>query len=180
MDKDLEQRAAHIRLLVMDVDGVLTDGLLYNIVGPDGHVHETKGFSSQDGIALRWLANQGVQTGVISGRVSRAVEVRADQVGIRYVYQGHTDKLPILEEIMARSEISLAHIAYAGDDLTDIPCMRRVGLAFAPPGARPEVKRFAHHVTEAPAGFGCVREIVEILLRAQGLWQDVVKKYEAE
>src|SRR5579864_4449283 len=125
MDPQLQQRAAKIRLLLMDVDGVLTDGLLYNIPGPDGDFIETKGFNSQDGIALQWLTWNGIQTGVISGRVSKAVEVRAAQVGMTYVYQGHIEKVPILEEIVKRSGVDLEGVAYAGDDLTDVPILRR-------------------------------------------------------
>ena len=180
MEPQLQQRAAKIRLLLMDVDGVLTNGLLYNVPGPEGHIVETKGFHSQDGIALQWLVWNGIQTGVISGRVSRALEVRAAQVGMTYVYQGHIEKLPILEEIVARSNLPLADIAYAGDDLTDVPILRRVGLAFAPADARPEVKRCAHHVTAAPGGGGAVREMAEILLQAQGYWDGLLKKYEVE
>src|SRR5450432_3007942 len=125
MDPQLQQRAAKIRLLLMDCDGVLTNGLLYNVPSPEGHIVETKGFNAQDGIALQWLAWSGIQTGVISGRVSRALEVRATQVGMTYVYQGHIEKLPILEEIIRTSGFSLEEIAYAGDDLTDVPLLRR-------------------------------------------------------
>src|SRR6202521_4399273 len=96
-DPQLQERAAKIRLLLMDVDGVLTNGLLYNVPGADGDFIETKGFNAQDGIALQWLAWNGIQTGVISGRVSEAMEVRAAQVLMTYVYQGHIEKAPILE-----------------------------------------------------------------------------------
>jgi 3-deoxy-D-manno-octulosonate 8-phosphate phosphatase (KDO 8-P phosphatase) len=180
MDPQLQQRAAKIRLLLMDVDGVLTDGLLYNVPAPDGHIVETKGFNAQDGIALQWLAWNGIHTGVISGRVSKAMEVRAAQVGMTYVYQGHIEKLPILEEIMGRSSLPLEDIAYAGDDLTDVPLLRRVGLAFATANARPEVKRSAHYVTAEAGGAGAVREMAEILLQAQDYWNDVLKKYEVD
>jgi 3-deoxy-D-manno-octulosonate 8-phosphate phosphatase (KDO 8-P phosphatase) len=179
MDPQLQQRAAKIRLLLMDVDGVLTDGKLYNVPGPEGNI-ETKGFNSQDGIALQWLAWNGIQTGVISGRVSEAMEVRAAQVLMTYVYQGHIEKAPILEEILKRSGLELAQVAYAGDDLTDVPILRRAGLAFAPADARPEVKRCAHHITAAAGGAGAVREMVEILLQAQGYWDALLKKYEVE
>jgi 3-deoxy-D-manno-octulosonate 8-phosphate phosphatase (KDO 8-P phosphatase) len=180
MDPQLQERAAKIRLLLMDVDGVLTDGLLYNVPGPEDDFIETKAFNAQDGIALQWLAWNGIQTGVISGRVSKAMEVRATQVGMTYVYQGHIEKLPILEEIIGRSNLPLADIAYAGDDLTDVPILRCVGLAFAPANARPEVKRCAHHVTATVGGAGAVREIAEILLQAQGYWDGLLKKYEVE
>ena len=180
MNADIERRAARVRLLLMDVDGVLTDGRLYNVPGPDGQMHETKGFQSQDGIALQWLKWHSIQTGVISGRVSPATEARAAQVGMTYVYQGHIEKLPILEEILQRSGVPLTDMAYAGDDLTDIPVMRRVGLAFAPANACPEAKRAAHYVTTARGGAGAVREIAEILMRAQGSWSNILKKYEVE
>ena len=97
-----------------------------------------------------------------------------------YVYQGHIEKVPILEEIIQKSGFSLADIAYAGDDLTDVSIFRRAGLSFATANARPEVKRCAHHVTSAPGGEGAVREIAEILLTAQGHWEGLLKKYEVE
>jgi 3-deoxy-D-manno-octulosonate 8-phosphate phosphatase (KDO 8-P phosphatase) len=180
MELDLQQRAARIRLLLMDVDGVLTDGRLFNVPGPDGKMAETKGFDSQDGIALQWLSWNGIATGVISGRVSPATEERARQVKMTYVYQGHIDKVPILEEIRAAAGIALDEIAYAGDDLTDIVVMRRVGLAIAVANARPEVKRAAHHITTASGGSGAIREVCEMLLQAQGHWADILKKYEAD
>ena len=141
MTPDVEQRAARVRLLLMDVDGVLTDGHLFNLPGPGGDMVETKGFDSQDGIALQWLTWHGIPSGVISGRVSPAVEARARQVGMKYVYQGHIEKIPILEEIESLSGIHREEMAYMGDDLTDIVVMRRVGLALAPANAREEVKR---------------------------------------
>ena len=148
--------------------------------GAQDHLVETKGFNSQDGIALQWLIWNGFQTGVITGRESPALEVRAKQVGMTYVYQGHIEKAPILEEIVQRSGFALDRVAYVGDDLTDVPILRRVGLAFAPANARPEVKRCVHHVTTAAGGDGAVREIAEILLQAQGHWDGLLKKYEVE
>jgi 3-deoxy-D-manno-octulosonate 8-phosphate phosphatase (KDO 8-P phosphatase) len=180
MTPDLQQRAAHIRLLLMDVDGVLTDGRLLNVPGPDGKMVETKAFDSQDGIALQWLSWHNIATGVISGRVSSATEERARQVKMTYVYQGHIEKIPILEEIQAKSGIALTDIAYVGDDLTDIVVMRRVGLAIAPANARAEVKRAAHYVTAASGGAGAIREVCELLLQAQGRWADILKKYEVD
>lgn len=177
---EIERRAARIRLLLMDVDGVLTDGRLINVPGPDGKMAETKAFDSQDGIALQWLEWNAIHTGVISGRVSPATEERARQVKMRYIYQGHIEKIPILEEIREKSGIALDQIAYAGDDLTDIVVMRRVGLAIATGNARPEVKRAAHYVTAASGGRGAIREVAELLLRAQGRWAGILKKYEVE
>ena len=180
VSSDLQKRAERIKLLLMDVDGVLTDGRLINVPAPDGSIFESKAFDSQDGIALQWLSWHGIATGVISGRVSPATTERARQVGMRYVYQGHIEKIPILQEILAQSGISPNETAYAGDDLTDIVVMRRVGLSIATANARPEVKRAAHCVTNAPGGQGAVREIVEFLLQAQGRWLDILKKYEVD
>jgi 3-deoxy-D-manno-octulosonate 8-phosphate phosphatase (KDO 8-P phosphatase) len=179
MISDLRSRAARVRLFLMDVDGVLTDGHLINIPFPTGEVFETKGFDSQDGIALQWLNWHNIASGVISGRVSPATEARAKQVGMTYVYQGHIEKVPILQEISQKSGVPLDQIAYMGDDLTDIVVMRRIGLAFAPANARKEVKAAAHFVTSASGGAGAVREACELLLDAQGHWNDILKKYEA-
>ena len=175
---DLLERLARVKLLIMDVDGVLTDGKLLNIPMPDGGWIETKAFDSQDGIALRWLSNHGIQTGVISGRESPATEVRAKQVGMTYVYQGHVEKIPIIEEILAKSGVAPDQVAYMGDDLTDTVVMRRVGAAIAPANAREEVRQVAHCVTHAAGGSGAVRETVEAILKAQGLWDAILKKYE--
>ena len=172
--------AARTKLLLMDVDGVLTNGKLYNIPGPDGKIVETKGFDSQDGIGLQWLSWNGIKTGVISGRQSPATEERARQCKMAYVYQGHIEKIPILEEIMADAKIDSSEVAYIGDDFTDIVILRRVGLAVATGNAREEVKKAAHYVTKAVGGEGAVREVVELLLKAQNRWAEILKHYEVE
>ena len=179
MDPQTLELAKNVRLLLMDVDGVLTDGKLYNVPGPDGQLVETKGFDSQDGIALQWLSWKGIKTGLISGRNSPATVVRAQQCKFTYIYQGHIEKIPILDEIMANAGISREQVAYIGDDLTDIVVMRRVGLGIATGNARPEVKAAAGHVTTAFGGQGAVREVCEMLLKAQGYWDELLKKYEA-
>ncbi|HTS26219.1 MAG TPA: HAD hydrolase family protein [Bryobacteraceae bacterium] len=178
MTADVTQLASKIRLLVMDVDGVLTDGKLYNVPGPDGNMAETKGFDSQDGIALQWMARLGIPTGLISGRVSPATVERARQCKMKYVYQGHTEKIPILQEILADAKVEAGEVAYIGDDLTDVVVMRRVGLAVATANARPEVRAIAHYVTRVPGGQGAVREVIELLLQAQGKWTEILRHYE--
>jgi 3-deoxy-D-manno-octulosonate 8-phosphate phosphatase (KDO 8-P phosphatase) len=178
IDPKVMELAAHVKLLLMDVDGVLTDGRLYNVPGPTGAMVETKGFDSQDGISLQWLAKKGIKTGLISGRDSPATVERAKQCRFSYVYQGHTEKIPILEEIFSLSGCSRDEVAYIGDDFTDVVAMRRVGLSVATANARPEVKACATYVTEAAGGSGAVREVVEILLKAQGLWEDILRHYE--
>jgi 3-deoxy-D-manno-octulosonate 8-phosphate phosphatase (KDO 8-P phosphatase) len=180
LSENLNERAAKVKLLLMDVDGVMTDGTLWNIPDGQGGFAETKGFDSQDGIALQWLSWNGIKTGVISGRVSPATEIRAKQCKMTYVYQGHIEKIPIIEEIIADAKIAPDEIAYIGDDLTDIVIFRRVGLAIAVDNARPEVKAAAHHITAARGGQGAVREVVEIILDAKGLWNQILQKYEVQ
>ena len=175
---DALELAKRVQLLLMDVDGVLTDGRLYNVPDATGQMVETKGFDSQDGIALQWLSWNNIRTGLISGRLSPATEVRAKQCKFSYVYQGHIEKIPILNEILADSGFDPSRVAYIGDDLTDIVVMRRVGFSIATANARPEVKRSAHYVTEAVGGSGAVREVAELILEAQGLWQAILDKYE--
>jgi 3-deoxy-D-manno-octulosonate 8-phosphate phosphatase (KDO 8-P phosphatase) len=172
------EAAARIRLLLMDVDGVLTDGKVYNVPDASGNMVETKGFDTQDGISLQWLSWKGLKTGVISGRVSPATETRAKQCNMTYIYQGHIEKIPIIEEILKQSGITAGEVAYMGDDLTDVVVMNRVGLSIATANARPEVKRCAMYVTQQPGGQGAVREVVELLLKAQGHWDDLLRKYE--
>jgi 3-deoxy-D-manno-octulosonate 8-phosphate phosphatase (KDO 8-P phosphatase) len=180
MTSNVSELASRIKLLLMDVDGVLTDGKLYYVPDPQGQIAETKGFNAQDGIALQWLNWKGIQTGVISGRLSPATAERARQVKMTYVYQGHIEKIPILEEILAQSGIDASEVAYVGDDLTDAVIMHRVGLAIATANAREEVKRSAHYVTHACGGAGAVREVVELLLKAQNLWGEILRHYEIE
>jgi 3-deoxy-D-manno-octulosonate 8-phosphate phosphatase (KDO 8-P phosphatase) len=178
VSEDLTAVAAKIKLLLMDVDGVMTDGKLYNVPDPAGRMVETKGFDTQDGIALQWLSWHGIQTGLISGRLSPATEERARQCNFTYIYQGHIEKIPILEEILQHSGFTREQVAYIGDDLTDVVIMRRVALGIAPSNARSEVKQCAHWVTEAAGGRGAVREVCELLLKAQGRWEGLLKKYE--
>ncbi len=172
--------AAKVKLLLMDVDGVLTDGKLFNVPAPDGSIFETKGFDSQDGISLQWLSWKGIRTGLISGRDSPATTERARQCRFTYVYQGHIEKIPILEEILADAGVKPEEAAFIGDDLTDVVVMRRVGFAIATANARPEVKRCAHYVTQISGGQGAVREVAELILRAQGYWDEILRKYEVD
>jgi 3-deoxy-D-manno-octulosonate 8-phosphate phosphatase (KDO 8-P phosphatase) len=180
VSNNIAELAAGIKLLLMDVDGVLTDGKLYNVPDPNGNMVETKAFDTQDGIALQWLHWMGIRTGVISGRVSPATEERCRQCHIQFVYQGHIEKIPLFEEILAASGLTPDQVAYVGDDLTDVVIMRKVGLAIATANARPEVKRCAHLVTSSQGGRGAVREVCELLLQAQGRWEELLRKYEAD
>jgi len=177
-EQELHRIASGIKVLLMDVDGVLTDGKLNFVPDGQGNITETKAFDSQDGIALRWLQWYKVKTGVISGRNSPATAERARQVDMTWVFQGHIEKIPLFEQIMSEAKVNREEVAYIGDDLTDVVIMRRVGLSFATANARAEVKHSASAVTEAVGGSGAVREVIEVLLKARGVWNELLKKYE--
>ena len=175
---DLLARAAPVKLLLMDCDGVLTNGHIYFLPAPDGGLFETKTFDSQDGIALQWAHRAEIQTGIISGRTSPAVEERARTAKMRYLYQGDTRKAPLLEEILADSGLQPGQVGYIGDDVTDLPIMRRVGLAAAPANSRAEVLDAAHYVTPSIGGSGAVRDVIELLLKAQNRWAETLAQYQ--
>ena len=176
--EDLLSRAAKIKLLLMDCDGVLTNGKVYFLPDGKGGLFETKGFDSEDGIALQWAHTTDIQTGIISGRSSPAVEQRARSVHMKYLYQGDTRKLPLLEEIMADSGLSAEEIAYIGDDVTDLPILKRAGLAAAPANSRLAGHEAVHFVTASPGGAGAVRDVIELLLKAQNRWPEIMAKYD--
>ena len=175
---DLLARASKIKLLMMDCDGVLTDGRIYFLPNPDGSIGETKCFDCHDGIALAWARKNGIDTGIISGRGGLAVKERARSAGMKYLFEGNTEKLPLLEQVMADSKLSAEQVGYIGDDITDLPLLKRVGLAAAPTNARPEVLDAVHYRIPAAGGGGAVREVVELLLRAQGKWEGVWAHYD--
>jgi 3-deoxy-D-manno-octulosonate 8-phosphate phosphatase (KDO 8-P phosphatase) len=177
-DEDVLARAARVRLLLMDVDGVMTDGTYWNVPDGQGGLAEIKAFDSQDGIAFQWLRRFGIQAGVISGRVSVATEERARSAGFAHVYQGHVEKIPILEEILEKSGLGAEQLAYVGDDFTDVVIMHRVGFGIAVANAKSEVKAEAHWVTSNPGGHGALRDVVELLLKAQGRWEEILRHYE--
>jgi 3-deoxy-D-manno-octulosonate 8-phosphate phosphatase (KDO 8-P phosphatase) len=177
-EEDLFKLAAKIKVLIMDVDGVLTDAKLYFFPDSSGKMVETKGFDAQDGIALQWARWNNIKTGVISGRDSPATTERARQVGMTWVFQGHIEKIPLFEQIMAEANVTKDEVAYIGDDLTDVVIFRRVGLSFASANARHEVKSSAHAVTDCVGGSGAVRDVIELLLKARGAWEGLLRKYE--
>lgn len=174
---DVLKRAAKIKVLLMDVDGVLTDGRLYYITDYEGKAQEFKAFNSHDGLGLHFLNYAGIKTGVISGRVSFSTEERARILKMTYVYQGHLEKIPVFEEILSKENIGPDQAAFVGDDFTDVPLMLRSGLGCAVANARDEVKANAHYVTKLPGGEGAVREIAELLLKAQGQWPSILARY---
>lgn len=170
---EVERRASRVRLLLLDCDGVLTDGTITPVVGGD----ELKSFHTRDGHGLVMLHRAGLNSGIISGRTSRLVETRAADLGIRYVRQGAFDKTAAFESLLADAAIEPTEIAYVGDDVVDIPLMRRSHLAVAVADATPDTRDAAHYVTRLPGGRGAVREVCELILKAQGRWDELMKKY---
>ncbi len=172
MDIDLE-RWRKIRMLILDVDGVLTDGtILY-----DGEGRETRTFHVHDGSGIVHLKQGGLVPAVISGRDSAAVRRRLKDMGVEHFSLGRHRKLPEYQRIRDHLGFRDEEIAYMGDDLLDLCILTRVGLALTVPGARPEVKEVCHYVTAAPGGRGAVREVVELLLKAQGKWEGILASY---
>ena len=172
-------RAKRIKLLLVDVDGVLTDGriLLHSL--PDGTATESKAFSAYDGAGLKMAKAAGLRTGLITGRDSPATSRRARECEIEFVYQGAGVKLPAYEDALRRAGVKDAEVCYVGDDVPDLPVLARVGLAIAVANAVPEVKRAAHYVTRTRGGEGAVREVIELILKAQGKWQRAMKEAKA-
>ncbi|NDQ57484.1 MAG: HAD hydrolase family protein [Acidipila sp.] len=172
-------RARKVRLLLVDVDGVLTDGRIYLLSRPDGTALEMKAFSAYDGAGLKLARVAGLRTGLITGRESAATSRRARELDMEFVYQGIADKIVTFRKLVQRAGVEVSEIAYVGDDLPDLPILERVGLAIAVANAVPEVKRQAHYVTRATGGNGAVREVVELILKAQGKWANLLSKARA-
>ncbi|MCP5152145.1 MAG: 3-deoxy-manno-octulosonate-8-phosphatase KdsC [Ectothiorhodospiraceae bacterium] len=170
----LRSRAARVALLVLDVDGVLTDGRV--IIAEDGV--EQRHFHIRDGLGIKLLRDAGVEVAVISGRRSRVVEARMESLGVRHVYQGYEDKRTAFADLLARLDVSADRVGYVGDDLLDLPVMTRVGLAVAVADADPHVRRLAHYRTRAGGGRGAVREVCELILEAQGRLAEVRRSFE--
>lgn len=173
MNQDLQQRAKAIKLAIFDVDGVLTDGRLYFLT--DGS--EFKTFNTLDGQGIKMLINSGVRTAIISGRSTPIVEKRANNLGIQHLYQGREDKLVVLDELLGELGLNYAQVAYLGDDLPDLPVIRRVGLGMAVANAADFVRQHAHGVTEARGGEGAAREFCELIMRAQGSLEAALDAY---
>ena len=171
--QDIMEKAAHIRLVIFDVDGVLTDGSLY--IGDDGQ--EYKAFNSLDGHGMKMLQNAGVQIGIITGRSSEVVRIRMESLGVDHVYQGAKEKLPAYQDLKEKLGLEDEQIAYVGDDVVDLPVMTRVGLAVAVQDAHPFTKQHAHWTTPTAGGHGAGREVCELLMSAQGKLQATLDRY---
>ena len=164
---------AEIKMLILDVDGVLTDGTLF--IHSDGG--ESKCFNTLDGHGIRMWQRAGLNIALLSGRASEPTRHRAEQLNIEHVFEDCHDKLPELEKFLAELGLSPGQTAYVGDDLTDLPVIRYVGFGAAVANAVDEVKKYADYVTERPGGAGAVREVIEYILKKNGKWQELMKKY---
>jgi 3-deoxy-D-manno-octulosonate 8-phosphate phosphatase (KDO 8-P phosphatase) len=171
--KDIQEKAAQIKLLIFDVDGVLTDGSLF--LGDDGQ--EYKAFHSQDGHGIKMLQKHGVRCAVITGRTSRVVEHRMRNLGIDLIYQGQENKLEGFNDLLGRVGLTPEQVAYMGDDVVDLPVMCKVGLAIAVRNAHPWVVRHAHWQTPRAGGQGAARDACEMLMEAQGVLQRELESY---
>lgn len=175
MTAQLSLRARDIRLALFDVDGVMTDGTLF--IAQNGESY--KPFNIHDGLGLKLLKSSGVATGIITGRQSAAVEARARELAIDHLIQGADNKLPAYEKLREKLGLKDAQISYMGDDLPDLPVLRRCGLAISPPEALQQVRDLAHFVTNAGAGKGAVREACQLIMQAQGTWEAAIGAFNA-
>lgn len=170
---EITQKAKQLKLLILDVDGVLTDGRLFF----DNNGGEYKSFHARDGHGIKLLRQTGVEVAVISGRKSQSVALRMKALGIQYVYQGHENKIAAFNEIIEVMGIKPEQAAHVGDDLLDLPIMVRVGLSIAVNDSNDSVKEYADWCTKTPGGLGAVREICDFIMQAQGTFDDVLKSY---
>jgi 3-deoxy-D-manno-octulosonate 8-phosphate phosphatase (KDO 8-P phosphatase) len=175
----LKKRATHIKIILMDVDGTMTDGSVTLLSQPDGSALEIKSFDAHDGQGLTLAHTAGLRTGCITGRESPALLRRAREMKMEFVYMNIPLKIPAYEDILRKAEVPDSAVAFIGDDLPDIPLMRRVGLAVAVGDAVPEVKKIAHYTTKALAGRGAVREAIELVLRSKGIFEELIDKARA-
>jgi 3-deoxy-D-manno-octulosonate 8-phosphate phosphatase (KDO 8-P phosphatase) len=171
--QDILEKARRIRLLIFDVDGVLTDGSLF--IGDDGQ--EYKAFNSRDGHGIKMLMGYDIEVAIITGRTSKVVEHRMKNLGITRIYQGQQDKLLAYRDLSEKLGIADGEIAYVGDDVVDLPVMRRVGLAIAVQDAHPLVRKHSHWQTPSPGGRGAARDVCEMLMEAKGVLDDEMSKY---
>jgi 3-deoxy-D-manno-octulosonate 8-phosphate phosphatase (KDO 8-P phosphatase) len=175
----LKKRAAQIKLLLMDVDGTMTDGGVILLSQPDGSALEIKRFDAHDGQGLTLAHTAGIRTGCITGRESPALLRRAHEMKMDYIYMKIPLKLPAYQEILAKASLKDVEVAFVGDDLPDIPILKRVGLAVAVGDAVADVKKIAHYTTKAHAGRGAIREAIELILKSKGIWDELIDKARA-
>jgi 3-deoxy-D-manno-octulosonate 8-phosphate phosphatase (KDO 8-P phosphatase) len=175
----LKKRAEQIKVFLMDVDGTMTDGGVTLLSQPDGTALEIKTFNAHDGQGLTLAHTAGIRTGCITGRESASLLRRAKEMKMDFIYMKIALKIPAYEEILRIAGVSDSAVAFIGDDLPDLPLLRRAGLAVAVGDAVPEVKEAAHYTTKALAGRGAVREAIELILKSKGIWKEMIDKARA-
>jgi 3-deoxy-D-manno-octulosonate 8-phosphate phosphatase (KDO 8-P phosphatase) len=175
----VKKRAAQIKVLLMDVDGTMTDGGVMLLSQADGSALEIKKFDAHDGQGLTLAHTAGLRTGCITGRESAALLRRANEMKMEFIYMKQPTKIPAYEEILRKANVPESAVAYVGDDLPDLPILRRVGLAVAVGDAVPEVKKAAHFTTPSAAGRGAIRDAVELILKSKGIWEEMIDKARA-
>jgi len=179
ISQTLRKRAAQIQVLLMDVDGTMTDGGVTLLSQTEEMALEIKTFDAHDGQGLTLAHTAGLRTGCITGRQSSALRRRAREMNMEFIYMKQPLKMPAYEEILRNAGVPDSSVAYVGDDLPDLPLMHRAGLAVAVGNAVPEIKKAAHYVTEARGGHGAIRETVELILKSKGIWEAMIDKARA-
>jgi 3-deoxy-D-manno-octulosonate 8-phosphate phosphatase (KDO 8-P phosphatase) len=181
LSREVRERARKVKLLLMDVDGVMTDGRIYYLPHPRRSsrevLFETKTFHSRDGLGIRLAQNAGLKTGIISGRCSPATEYRVRELGIQYLQQNTLEKLEPYERILREAQLEDAEVCYMGDDIVDLPILKRVGLAVGVGDGHEFLRQHVHYTTRRPGGLGAVRETIELILAAQGKLESVLQHY---
>jgi 3-deoxy-D-manno-octulosonate 8-phosphate phosphatase (KDO 8-P phosphatase) len=172
-----EDRARRIKVIIFDVDGVLTDGQIYVMPGPDGKGVEFKGYAAHDGLGISLARLGGLRVGIITKRQSQTVAIRANDLKLEFIYQGQAHKLSAMNEIVAKAGITVDELAYVGDDIVDLPILRVCGLAIATANARAQVKSACHYTTPNPGGQGAGRDAIDFILTAQGSLDRVIEQY---
>jgi len=175
----LKKRAAQVKVLLMDVDGTMTAGGVTLLSRSDGSAVEIKTFDAHDGQGLMLAHTAGIRTGCITGRESSALLRRAHEMKMEFVYMKQTTKTHAYEDVLRKTGVRESEVAYVGDDLPDLPILRRVGLAIAVGDAVPEVKKVAHYTTSAHAGHGAIRDAIELILKSKGIWEQMIDKARA-
>ncbi|HEY1993689.1 MAG TPA: HAD hydrolase family protein [Edaphobacter sp.] len=172
-----ESRAKNIKVLIFDVDGVLTDGQIFVIPNAEGHGIEAKGFAAHDGLGISLGRLGGLRIGIITKRNSQTVAIRANDLKLEFIYQGQAHKMNAIKDILAKTGATIDQLCYVGDDVIDLPVMRQCGLSIATANARKEVKAAAHYITPNPGGFGAGRDAIDFILTAQGTLEKVIEQY---
>jgi 3-deoxy-D-manno-octulosonate 8-phosphate phosphatase (KDO 8-P phosphatase) len=176
-NQQVRQRARKIKLLLLDVDGVMTNGQIYYVPRPGGGMFETKTFQSRDGLGIRMIREAGIKVGIITGRSSPAVRYRAKELGLEFFEENTLEKIGPYQRILQAAQLTDSEVCYVGDDVVDLPILKRVGLAVGVGNGHPLLRRHVHYLTRFPGGAGAIRETIELILDSQGKWKPIIDHY---